>query len=414
MSRLFRSEAVEAHQNRLLGEVFIALPPTFFRLTTLLVVLVTGCLVFLSVGSYARKESVAGILSPDLGLARIHPPRSGVVGDVLIEEGQSVKAGEPLFTLVAERTDRAGQSLNDQMLGALDEQLQEIEFQLELEHVRSNAQKDQLAAEITGMRSEREAIRQQIRTQEQLLRTLGDNLESLSGIVDAGYISRIDFIQREENLLRNREIAADLAQRMASINGRIAKAELRLEHLPVESQERLSRLASRRAELTFRRIDLSGQTEITMTAPIDGRVAALQAIPGSSVDPRASLLNILPDNGELEALLYVPTRAIGFVEIGQEVRLLYDAFDYRQFGVNLGVVEEISASAIMPVDTQPSIQHGEPVYRVTVRLNGQTVTAYGEEHPLQAGMLLSADIVLNKRSILSWLFDPLLSLRGRT
>ena len=63
-----------------------------------------------------------------------------------------------------------------------------------------------------------------------------------------------------------------------------------------------------------------------------------------------------PSKGEaLEAHLFVPTRAIGFVEIGQEVRLQYDAFDYRTFGLQQGHVQEISATPLLPSDTNQQI-----------------------------------------------------------
>ena len=112
--------------------------------------------------------------------------------------------------------------------------------------------------------------------------------------------------------------------------------------------------------------------------------------------------------------MYIPTRAIGFVEIGQEVRLLYDAFDYRRFGTYVGRVVEISAAVLSPSETVLTMQTAEPTYRVTVDISKQTVTAYGQEFSLQAGMLLKADIILENRSLLDWIFDPLFALRGRT
>jgi membrane fusion protein len=51
---------------------------------------------------------------------------------------------------------------------------------------------------------------------------------------------------------------------------------------------------------------------------------------------------------------------------------------------------------------------------VTVQLQSQQFAAYGEHFPLQAGMTLRADIVLEERSLFEWLMDPLLALRGRT
>ena len=55
----------------------------------------------------------------------------------------------------------------------------------------------------------------------------------------------------------------------------------------------------------------------------------------------------------------------------------------------------------------------EPVYRITVELARQTVTAYGEALPLQAGMTLEADIALERRRLYEWVLDPLYTVTGR-
>jgi membrane fusion protein len=55
----------------------------------------------------------------------------------------------------------------------------------------------------------------------------------------------------------------------------------------------------------------------------------------------------------------------------------------------------------------------EPVYRIDVELERQTVAAGGQEVPLRPGMLVNADILLEKRTVFEWIFEPVLELRGR-
>ncbi|MBX9636627.1 MAG: hypothetical protein K2Q45_03655, partial [Nitrosomonas sp.] len=55
----------------------------------------------------------------------------------------------------------------------------------------------------------------------------------------------------------------------------------------------------------------------------------------------------------------------------------------------------------------------ESVYRITVRLPQQQVQAYGQAMPLQAGMVLDADIHIDRRRLIEWVFDPVLSITGR-
>ena len=70
-------------------------------------------------------------------------------------------------------------------------------------------------------------------------------------------------------------------------------------------------------------------------------------------------------------------------------------------------------TVIQPNETSLPLGVQEPVYRVTVRLPAQEVRAYGQAMALRAGMVLDADVSIDRRRIVEWLFDPLLSVTGR-
>ena len=109
----------------------------------------------------------------------------------------------------------------------------------------------------------------------------------------------------------------------------------------------------------------------------------------------------------------MPTRAFGFVQPGQQTRIRFDAFPYQRFGLFEGEVIRAASAILTPGEVEMPINIQEPVYRVEVTLGEQEIRAYGNHVPLQAGMTLSADIVLEERSLISWLFEPILSLQGR-
>jgi membrane fusion protein len=54
-----------------------------------------------------------------------------------------------------------------------------------------------------------------------------------------------------------------------------------------------------------------------------------------------------------------------------------------------------------------------PSYRVTVSVDRQSIEAFGRSFPLGADMTVKADIVFDRRSLLEWVLEPVLSLRGR-
>lgn len=136
---------------------------------------------------------------------------------------------------------------------------------------------------------------------------------------------------------------------------------------------------------------------------------------GNPADPTRPLLSIVPEGEELQAVLFVPERAIGFVAPGQNVRLSLDAFPFQRFGAQFGTITNVAHTLLRPeqlsgVGQTPS----EPAYRVTVALRAQSITAYGRNIPLQADMQLRANIIFDRRSFAQWLLDPVQSAMGRS
>jgi len=405
---------METDRQPRLGDIILIQPLRFWVLTLFVTSIAVAVVIFASLGSYARKETVRGFLSPDNGIVKVHAPRNGVVGRLHVGEAQIVKKGAPLVTLLGERITGDGIAVDSSMLRVVKEQIDEIQHRRNFEIQNRDAQRKRLKAELAGLEAEQVAIAGQIQVQREMVTHLELNFDRIRSIAVQGYISNQDVITQEDKLLTNKQVLANLLQKMSASSANTAQTVLALQRLPLETAEQLSELASAEAELELKTIDLQSQRSITIEASVAGKVTALTAAVGSSVNTQLPLLTILPEGGTLEARLFVPTRAIGFVKIGQKVRLLYDAFDYRHFGSQRGTVTNISSSVFSPSEIQSNIRITEPAYRVTVQLRKQIVEAYGQTLPLQTGMLLRANIILENRSLLHWLLDPLFSIQGRT
>ncbi|MFA0026907.1 HlyD family efflux transporter periplasmic adaptor subunit, partial [Vibrio sp. 10N.261.49.A5] len=135
------------------------------------------------------------------------------------------------------------------------------------------------------------------------------------------------------------------------------------------------------------------------------------------------LLVVIPEGEEPVVVeLYAPSRSIGFIKEGQNVRLRFDAFPYEKFGVQQGVVDSISKSAVSAdmLPNSPLIQSqisrtygGVGLYQVRVTLEKPTITVYGDEQTFVPGMTLTADIELDTRKVYEWLLEPLYTIKGR-
>ena len=137
------------------------------------------------------------------------------------------------------------------------------------------------------------------------------------------------------------------------------------------------------------------------------------AEPGQSVSPASALATLLPAGARLQAQLYAPSSAVGFVQAGQAVRLRFEAFAYQKYGHQPGHVVQVSrtplaASEMAALALPAAAIGGEPMFRITVALDEPA-----PELPLAAGMRLQADVLLERRRLVEWLFEPLLGFKGR-
>jgi membrane fusion protein len=206
---------------------------------------------------------------------------------------------------------------------------------------------------------------------------------------------------------------------LAGLDQEIVKARGELQALPLRQQTQIGEIDRNVASLDQELAEAESRRQILLTAPQPGTISAVQASPGEAVSTTMSLLSIVPAASKLQAELFSPSKAIGFVQPGQRVLLRYQPFPYQKFGFYEGRVAAVSRAALAPSELPAQLSgltslYGgtEPVYRITVDLAKQTATAYGKPISLQPGMQLEADVLIETRSLIEWVLDPVYTLAG--
>jgi membrane fusion protein len=120
-------------------------------------------------------------------------------------------------------------------------------------------------------------------------------------------------------------------------------------------------------------------------------------------------MTIVPDQAELEANLYVPSSAAGFVKVGAQVLIRYEAYPYQKFGIQEARVTSISRTSVNADELPFPVKTDEPLYLITAELAKETITAFGREEQLQAGAKFQADLVLEDRKLWEWAIEPLIA-----
>lgn len=410
---LFRPKALQAQQQRLEGQVSIVQPVSSSVLCFCLVFILCSLILVLQQAQFSRKETVVGYLKPSSGVVRIHSQRSAVIKQLYVQDGAKVTEGQKLALLSSDEYLAAGQSLTEYLQTSVSLQLL-LNTQKRHYVIQSVAQqRQQLSTQIDNIKQQfADNQRQQTLVSERIsLQTR--RLTSQQQLVLKGHLSKLQLEQLQDQHLMLQQQLAEVQALAQSIRQQQIQLENQLQRLPVEQQRQLQQLQAERLELEQQKTELLARGEVLVTAPVAGRVTNLVVSMGQHLQGSQVLMQLLPETGFLYAHLLVPTRAFGFVQPGQTTWLRFDAFPYQRFGLYQGKISQLSKAVLMAQDPDSPVQIQEPVYQVQVRLEQQFIEAYGEKLPLQAGMLLSADIVLEQRSVLSWLLEPLTSLKGR-
>jgi membrane fusion protein len=411
-SSLFRAEALEFQkQYREFGQVAHLRPISQKILAWLLSVAVISLIIFCCLAGYTRKETVRGYLSPSKGTAEIYAPQMGTVTDLYVSEDQLVTQGDVLFTIDMPQVSAEGVDVNQAVLKGLLIQKMLLTSQIYAEERSTRAEKDRLMQAVASGQTELAQLSSQMEFETQQIIIAQKLVDSAAKIHASGYLSDPEFYKRQEELLDAKRDLSALRQRYSARETELAQTRNSLEQLPTESARRLQPLRSEVAQIDQRVAEVSGRRSIAVRAPISGRIANLQATVGQIADPKRLQAEILPSDSRLMATLFVPTRAIGFIKSGQIVRLLYDAFPFQHFGTYSGQVTSVSKTILSDSGVGAPFQLNEPAYKVVAALERQDIDANGGKVPLQAGMLLQADILIEKRTLIGWLLDPLFDVR---
>jgi membrane fusion protein len=405
---LFRQQAVQAATALGSAPSIPAAPISWQALGAFLVGSTVALAVFLGTAEYARKETVTGSLVTADGTARVSAGREGTVSGLGIKEGDRVEAGQALLTIGSPNGLESGGSLHANLIPIIDEQIRLLREQIEADPARVANEMIRLEASIQSIRAQRDAITSQRNLQAERVGAADERRQILFQLYAKGDGTKAALQEQESVHIASRQKLADLDRQLASVEGELEQAQLKREQLPVQQNERLSQLRLSLADRARERIELE-----VVRAPVAGKVTALQVSAGQIVDATRPLLTLVPESHQLRAELFVPSRAIGFIEPGQRVRLMVDAFPYQRFGTHGGTIETVSQAILAPNEVFGRVLLKEPSYRVTVRLDRQTVDAFGRQVALQPDMMVQADIVLERRSLMEWLLEPLHSIRRR-
>ncbi|WP_394147719.1 HlyD family secretion protein [Shewanella atlantica] len=413
MTGMFRKQAVDAQKNKLHGDISLAQPLSIYCVVTILVIVVAIVFIFLSFSNYTRKETVRGYIVPDKGVIKAYANRSGSIEKLHVNEGDVVESGQPLATIVLSRSMVSGEELSENLIAQLEKQVRLLAEEKETNNQLKIKELDRLNVSVSDIESSLLVV-------EQLDKLLFEkfNLKKKQQLqhdklfVD-GFLSTVEHQAQQEEFISVRQELEKLKANRVQLQSELNKVLSDLTLLPHQHSLKQADIERRLSDLHRQIDETKNNHRYVIRATEPGTVAAIQVVEGEFAITNRPLMSLIPKGAILVAELLFPTRSAGFVKEGDEARLRFDAFPYQRFGFLLGKVTRIDKALLLDGEASVPVSLAEPVYRIRTMLPQQSMKAYGDNFPLKSGMLLEADIVLDSRSLLDWLLDPIYSLNGR-
>ncbi|MEQ1719184.1 MAG: HlyD family efflux transporter periplasmic adaptor subunit [Hyphomicrobium sp.] len=413
MSDLFRREAVQHATRRLEGTVVLATPVSIKTLGLFLAAVLFATAGFAAQATYARKATVIGYLVPDQGMIRATSRTPGTLQSILVREGDVVKGGDRIAVLGLSTETTAG-NVGEVVSQGLKAEAQAARSKAESRLAQREVERDQSKIRLSKGEAELKQVMMQVNLQEQRLQLARSEVERGEEIAKKGYLARREVEARRGVALTAEQELAGHRRQQAAIERDIADIRARLASIPLEIDSARSEAESAEAVLQQRRAETEARRLQFVIAPVGGRIAALPVTTGQPLIAGGTVAVIIPEGGKLEAELLAPSRSIGFVQPGQEVALSLQAFPYQRFGTVPGTVRTVSSTVLGPSEVNfQGLNIQEPVFRIRVSLSREAIEAYGQSIPMQPGMLVTAQIVFDRRSLLRWLCDPIYAVGQR-
>jgi hemolysin D len=375
-----------------------------------------------------------GRIIPSARVKRIQAFESGIVRAIRVEDGQSVRAGDVLLEL--DPTIRAAErerlvhavrwsALDAARLGAMRHAAAVAAAAFapppDASAAETDAHRAMMLAElgehearlreadfvILRADAQNDALRAAIARADRTLPLLRERAQARARLADAGYGSRLQYLEVAQQLVDWEEQAVSLRVQLDAGIAQAGASRAERDRLDADFRRRIlarrieaeRNLESAREDLRKAERHLQHQT---LTSPIDGKIQQLAANTlGGVAGAGEVLMIVVPDNDRLEIEAMVLNRDIGFVRPGQRALLKFESFPYTLYGTMDGVVKDVSRDAV-------DDPRAGPVYAVRVQPAADRMVVAGQTIALAPGMKATVDILTEKRRLADFVLAPVM------
>jgi membrane fusion protein len=402
---IFRREAIEAVRSSDLnhGKPIASYPPIGKWM-------VIGCFFFvvcfgslMTIVDFSRTENVTGQLNFTQAESKIYANQTGVVDKVYVGDGDFVEAGEKLFEVNIDKSTGQSQTLNRNIKEYLDAEISALlktqkivtyEAQLSLEEL-------EYKRKINEQTFDKSLHKKQLIAEQK--KRAQSSYERTQKAFDAKLVGA-------EQLLKAKNALDNVSLQLIDINSLISDTRLDVDKINIDNKRINAELEKELHQIDQNLMQLRRQialsaadTTLHVKASTAGVVNSLLIKEGQIVRANDFMAAITPSNSQIVAELFLPSKAIAFVEEEQEVNFKFEAFPYQKYGIVSGTLTSIAKTGVLSSDLGILKDKPTILYKAKARLDEQAMPERFQDITFQSGMKLEAQIILESQTLFSWL-----------
>lgn len=395
-----------------------------------------GIILFFSLaiawGVFGKVDVVAmaeGKIIPSARIKEIQPLEKGIVKEILVREGQSVKAGDALIVLDGTSSSAARDRLANELQAMQDMLLLEQSFLARLENTAEvtrsampelqekllEQQWQQYNARLAALRSQREhriaekqANSETIIKWQTTLPMISQRVNGLKQLAGKKLVAENQYLELEEIRITQQQDLAAARARDAQLVAAIAECEQQIAALTAQTHaETLTRIADAGRQRNSLHQQLMQAKDLddrqVLYAPVSGQVQDLTMHTVGGVVLEAQLLmRIVPDDSPLEVEAWLPNQDIGFVQENDRAIIKVHTFPFTRYGTINATVTRISDDAVADNKDKNRLFFG-----MSLLLEKNTLPVDGREVRLAPGMQVTVEIMTGERRLVEYFLSPL-------
>ncbi len=371
-------------------------------------------------GQFSKTETTRGLVASSRGFSRLDAPKAGFIKQIYVNQGDHVDAGTPVYLLGLGEANSGGDSAVAAEIKALTQSRADHQSEIDRAAAFVAKAREQAGAMERDEKDLNAALDSQEKSVQQALTQASQKLQRIKQLVREGYATRDIEDSYQRSYFDYERQVTEIKVKRVEYKRQSADKQRELFGLLADKQTQINnaKIAINSIDARIGRLKTESALEVQAQSP--GRVLAVTGKVGDSVEAGQFIAAVGDDNAEPLIVLDAPARATGLVKVGQKVVLKYDAFPFKTFGIQHGVVTSISSSAVRAPATEgdrgldPRPVTRQSLYRIEVRPDSDEIEAYGERKKITIGSTLSADIIIEKRRLIDWVLDPIRAMQGRT